>query len=132
MEVEVREFGIRIRLIVEPAPVEKTEQKEAPAEPAEISADEVRAEAEPTGQVRYAPELERGLRNWRREEAVRRGIPTYIVMTERTIKEIVENPPADLETLRELKGIGPKTMELYGEHLMQIVQAHQLEDSEEE
>ncbi len=65
--------------------------------------------------------LESRLRSWRREEAVKRGVPTYIIMTERTIQAIVESPPSTKEGLGNLKGVGPKTMDLYGDHLVALI-----------
>ena len=133
MEIEIKEFGVRIRLIVEPVTGSRLkEMKETteiePVETEVVETEVVEIEVEVEVQ---RPALERALRNWRREEAVRRGVPTYIIMTERTILSIVERPPVDLEELRDLKGIGPKTMELYGEDLLNII-AETEEEAEEE
>ena len=134
MEVEIKEFGVRIRLIVEP--VTNSNVKETEIEAIEAMTVEVEVEKEPVQQgpvqeVFQRPALERALRNWRREEAVRRGVPTYIIMTERTVLSIVTEPPVDLEELRDLKGIGPKTMELYGEDLLKIITDTEEETEEE-
>ena len=129
MELEIKEFGVRIRLIVEP--IAGSNLKETKETNTEI---EVEVEKEPVQEEqiqRHA--LERALRNWRREEAVRRGVPTYIIMTERTILAIIAEPPVDLEDLRDLKGIGPKTMELYGNKLLDLIkEAIALDENEEE
>jgi len=39
--------------------------------------------------------------------------------------------PVDLEELRDLKGIGPKTTELYGEHLINLIIETEEETEEE-
>jgi ATP-dependent DNA helicase RecQ len=129
MEIEVREFGVRIRLIIEPDTGNNV--KETKTTEIETSAVEIEVEKEPVQKIIQRPELERALRNWRREEAVRRGVPTYIIMTERTILSIVAEPPTDLEHLQYLKGIGPKTMELYGENLLNIISDTEKETEEE-
>lgn len=130
MEVEIKEFGVRIRLIIEPAGFDNN-TKETKTTEIEATAVEVEVEKEPVQEVFERPVLERALRNWRREEAIRRGVPTYIIMTERTILGIVAESPVDLAQLQELKGIGPKTMELYGEDLLKIISDTEEETEEE-
>lgn len=134
MEVEIKEFGVRIRLIIEPA--FGNNEKETKTTEIEATAVEIEIEKEPVQEVQeeqvfHRPALERTLRNWRREEAIRRGVPTYIIMTERTILEIVDKPPVDLEHLQDLRGIGPKTMELYGDHLLHLILDTEEETEEE-
>lgn len=121
MEVEIQEFGVRIRLIVEPveARPEPVESEETP-EP-----ETMEPEPEP---LKSSIRLEQELRQWRREEAIRRGMPSYIVMTEKTIRAIVEARPVTEDTFREIRGVGPKTWEMYGGQLLELVQESNTEE----
>lgn len=105
MEIEVPEFGVRIKLTFEP--MEKPEEEQRVDQPEVDNA------------------LDHALRQWRREEAIRRGVPTYIVMSERTIRVLIKDQPVTKDEIVELKGIGPKTWDLYGEVLLAIIKEAQ-------
>ncbi len=73
--------------------------------------------------------IEQQLRAWRRDEAVARGVPSYIVMTERLLRELVQQRPQTVEELRAIRGFGPKSMELYKDQLLALLDP-QLTDEE--
>lgn len=54
------------------------------------------------------------LRQWRREQADKEGVPTYVVATNREIKDIIKQAPRSLEALKAIRGFGRKKIEKYG------------------
>lgn len=61
------------------------------------------------------------LHAWRAAEAVRRQIPTYQVLHNRTIKELVQRQPHDVEDLEDVYGLGPITINRYGLALLDLL-----------
>jgi DNA helicase-2/ATP-dependent DNA helicase PcrA len=49
------------------------------------------------------------------------GIPAYRVFNNRALDALVESRPADLEGLLEVPGIGPRTVETYGEAILTAI-----------
>ena len=66
--------------------------------------------------------LDSALRNFRTKESG--GSPAYLVMTNRSIEEIVERPPKSIEDLLEIHGVGKVKVEKYGTQILQIVSEH--------
>ena len=60
---------------------------------------------------------------WRSEVSREAGIPAYRVFNNRTLDALVELRPADLEGLLEVPGIGPRTLEAYGEAILTAITA---------
>ncbi len=58
---------------------------------------------------------------WRREEAQRREIPVYGILTNRTLRAVAANRPTNKPDLLEISGIGPTLAEKYGERILGIV-----------
>ena len=61
------------------------------------------------------------LKLWRRELAQKLNLPAYIIMHDRTLMEIVEMNPVDVEDLKNVRGIGPAKLERYGKEIMDII-----------
>jgi len=61
------------------------------------------------------------LRAWRKERSDKDGIPSYIVATNRELREVVKATPRTLEALKTIKGFGRKKMERYGSEIVAIV-----------
>lgn len=126
MEIVLTEFGVKIRLIVEPDP---DQAKPANGDPIQLD-----LEVTPEAQDPEVPDpvattgltsaeknsLEAKLRKWRRTESERRSVPTYIILTDRSVMALVEHPPHTREELQMTKGIGLKVIELYGEQILSI------------
>ena len=64
--------------------------------------------------------LER-LKQWRRGEATRRGVPAFVIFHDRTLEALSSRKPRDREALRGIKGIGPQKLEDFGEALLSIL-----------
>ena len=65
--------------------------------------------------------LEAALRAWRTTEAKKRRVPTFRILTDRTLIGIVHARPKDESELLDVSGIGPALLEKYGRALLSIV-----------
>jgi DNA topoisomerase-3 len=63
------------------------------------------------------------LREWRLQEARRRRVPAFTILTNRTLAAICRARPADDEELLEVSGIGPTTMRKFGRKVLAVVNA---------
>jgi ATP-dependent DNA helicase RecQ len=61
------------------------------------------------------------LKTWRREQARQQGVPPYVVFHDRTLIEIADRAPADLEQLAEVSGVGAAKLERYGAAVLALV-----------
>ena len=61
------------------------------------------------------------LRRYRANEARRRGVPPYRILTNEVISLICEQCPADLRQLRYISGVGRATVEQHGDAIVAIV-----------
>ena len=66
---------------------------------------------------------EEALRAWRLARCRRDGVPPYVVLSDRTLRAIVTSRPASLVALRQISGIGPTKLELYGEEILAALAA---------
>jgi ATP-dependent DNA helicase RecQ len=71
------------------------------------------------------PALVGRLRHWRREEAVRRGVPAYVVLHDATLESVAGFRPGTLDELSEVPGIGPAKLAAYGKTLLEILSARE-------
>jgi ATP-dependent DNA helicase RecQ len=79
----------------------------------------VRRIADDTGD--YDGALFETLRKWRREEAQRRGVPPYVIFSDRTLRDVARVRPTTLLQLRGIYGIGDTKMAEYGEKLVSLL-----------
>jgi hypothetical protein len=61
------------------------------------------------------------LRAWRLEQARSQAVPPYVVFHDRTLLEIAERRPLDLEALAAVGGVGAAKLERYGEAVLAVV-----------
>ena len=57
----------------------------------------------------------------RKELAVAAKVPPYVVFHDKTLLEIVEQQPADMEALSLIQGVGQAKLEKYGERVLEII-----------
>jgi ATP-dependent DNA helicase RecQ len=69
----------------------------------------------------YDHSLFEELRKFRREIASSRGVPPYIILGDRSLREIASVRPQTLEELRDIYGIGDKKLADLGEKLLALV-----------
>jgi DNA helicase-2/ATP-dependent DNA helicase PcrA len=75
--------------------------------------------APPTG---VNPAVEQALRAWRTERARKDSMPPYIVLHDRTLVAIAAAQPTSLVALRQVEGIGPAKLELYGDDILAVIE----------
>lgn len=61
------------------------------------------------------------LREWRTEEAKEQGVPAYVIMHDRTLRELAQLKPATRSELLNVPGIGEAKAERYGSALMRVM-----------
>jgi ATP-dependent DNA helicase RecQ len=61
------------------------------------------------------------LKAWRLEEARRQSVPAYVILHDRTLIEIADRFPADLEALGSISGIGARKLERYGPTILAVL-----------
>jgi ATP-dependent DNA helicase RecQ len=64
------------------------------------------------------------LRTWRREEAQERGVPPYIIFSDRTLRELARVRPTTLHELRGVYGIGDAKLEAFGDAVVKRIREH--------
>ncbi len=75
--------------------------------------------AKPSGTV--DSRIEKALRAWRLEEARRRGVPAFRILTDKVLRGIAITHPATSDELLAIPGIGMSTVEKYGPSIHRIV-----------
>ena len=61
------------------------------------------------------------LREWRSSEAKEQGVPAYVILHDRTLREIAQTRPATRSELLNIPGIGAAKAERYGSALMKVM-----------
>jgi DNA topoisomerase III len=69
----------------------------------------------------HALKAERMLKEWRRVQAKKLGVPAFRVMSNRALMAIAENQPRSAAELLAIPGIGIKMMEKYGAQIYRIL-----------
>ena len=69
----------------------------------------------------YDRDLFQMLRAWRRDEAQERGVPPYVIFSDRTLRELARLRPSTLYELRGVYGIGDAKLEAFGTKLVELL-----------
>jgi ATP-dependent DNA helicase RecQ len=64
------------------------------------------------------------LRGFRLERARAEGVPPYVILHDRSLRDIARRRPASLDALRLCFGVGPAKAERFGDALLAVVRAH--------
>lgn len=75
------------------------------------------------------PELFKRLKNWRPEKAEIINKPVYIVLHQKALVGIVEQLPFNLDKLKQVKGVGKRKLNNYGNEIIKIVSTYCNENS---
>lgn len=67
------------------------------------------------------PDLLARLKEWRTERAREAAIPAYCVVSNATLETLATTRPRSEASLLRIKGIGPRTVETYGEDLLALL-----------
>ena len=63
------------------------------------------------------------LGTWRLEASRKAGVPAYRVLTNRALDALVELRPVNADGLLAVPGIGPRTVETYGDAILAVLAA---------
>ena len=85
------------------------------AKPPRFSRDEDRSPLAPRDQALFD-----ALRAWRSQEAKSQGVPAYVILHDRTLREIAQRRPASPGDLQEIPGIGAAKAARYGAAVLGI------------
>jgi hypothetical protein len=66
-------------------------------------------------------DLVRLLRRWRFMKATEEGVPPFMVLQQKSLLAIATYMPAGYDELKQMSGVGPKTVEKYGKELLDMV-----------
>jgi uncharacterized protein YpbB len=64
------------------------------------------------------------LKAWRHERAQKEDVVPFQIMHLKTLIQIAVHLPADLQALENIKGIGPRLAERYGEDVVELVSSY--------
>jgi ATP-dependent DNA helicase RecQ len=64
------------------------------------------------------------LRAWRTEEAKTQGVPAYVILHDRSLRELAQLRPRNPDALLEVPGIGEAKAERYGNALLAVIAEH--------
>ncbi|MTI46547.1 DNA helicase RecQ [Sporosalibacterium faouarense] len=64
------------------------------------------------------------LRELRLERATEKGVPPYVIFHDRALKEMAAYIPKDKESFLEIKGVGDKKYESYGEEFIKLIEEY--------
>lgn len=78
------------------------------------------AAAEAFAGVKY-PQLAMRLSQWRRAYAEEMGLPVYVILQQKTLLAIADNPPQSSAQLAKVPGIGKTKLKQFGGNILQIV-----------
>jgi len=95
----------RAMALIEPPPSRKRKEK---------------TEREPSASVEH-PVLFSRIKEWRNRRAGELDVPHYMILPQRTMSYLAADMPQTSETLGKIKGMGKKTIEKYGEELLEII-----------
>lgn len=73
------------------------------------------------------PELFENLKKWRADKAKAEGIPHFQVLHQKTLIQLVVNLPDTVEKFEQIKGIGKKLSERYGDELITMISKYRRE-----
>jgi ATP-dependent DNA helicase RecQ len=65
--------------------------------------------------------LFQALRQWRSEQARTKQLPPYVIANDAVLRAIEEAKPADLASLKAIRGMGGSKVEVYGADILAIV-----------
>ncbi len=94
-----------------------------PIAPKKLEEKRRRRPSAPAADSRYDHDLFEILRKWRRSEAEERGVPPYIIFSDRTLRDIARVRPSTLTELRDVYGIGDAKLDAFGAAVVEIVKS---------
>lgn len=63
----------------------------------------------------------KALRRWRREQSAKEGVDPEVIIPRRALSAIAHQPPRTLEELAAISGLGPWTLNRYGQQILEVL-----------
>jgi hypothetical protein len=79
---------------------------------------------EDTSGIIEHPALISRLKEWRNLKARELGLPHYMILHQKTLVNLASFTPQSLKTLKQVKGMGTKKSERFGEEILEIINAY--------
>ena len=73
------------------------------------------------GEESYDQSLFEILRGWRAQTAKEKGIPAYMVLSDKTLQAISRSTPKNLRELSNIPGIGENKLNQYGDQILALL-----------
>ena len=64
------------------------------------------------------------LRQWRADTAREQGVPAYVILHDKTLRELAETRPVSHGLLAGITGMGSAKIEHYGQELLTLIREH--------
>ena len=61
------------------------------------------------------------LKLWRKNKAIKENIKPYIILSDSSLISIVNQLPKSAEELLEVRGVGEKKVEKYGDEILKLI-----------
>lgn len=84
---------------------------------------------ETVGEDSKHPVLFAMLKEWRSYKAKDIGQPSFVVLHQKTLIQIIETLPSDLKQLRSVKGIGKQKIKAFGQEILNLIEQYCRENS---
>jgi ATP-dependent DNA helicase RecQ len=103
--------------------IEPSTGKSSPSPSRSIALKRPASDSDPTASLTpNQQDLDRRLRDWRKSEAERLGLPQFFVFGSSTLRSVVLKHPRTLDQLRSI-GIGADKLEKYGTSILEVCNA---------
>jgi hypothetical protein len=75
------------------------------------------------------PKLYSRLKTWKDDKAEEFNLPSYMVIPQKTLIELVTDQPVSLKQLKQIKGFGQKKIDQFGEEVLTIIKEYLTENN---
>jgi superfamily II DNA helicase RecQ len=70
------------------------------------------------------------LQSWRKMIAKEKQVPLYMIVSNKSLKELSEQQPTDLKQLLKIKGMGKVKVQQYGAEILEIIEDFKIDKSQ--
>ena len=121
MQADLAEYGA-LKLTEAARPVLKGEQSVQLRKPTKPTGKAARAKAKAVeGLLSKDQPLFDALREWRLDKAREQGVPAYVILHDKTLRQLATLRPEDETALADISGLGAAKREHYGEELLELI-----------
>jgi ATP-dependent DNA helicase RecQ len=121
LQADLAEYGA-LKLTEAARPVLKGEQSVQLRKPTRPAGKAARAKAKAVeGLLSKDQPLFDALRTWRLDKAREQGVPAYVILHDKTLRQLATLRPEDESALAEISGLGAAKREHYGEELLELI-----------